>query len=529
MALSRSERNVLFAAFSLLAILLLVLYFDLHQNTTPGFQKIGRTDSAIARVERKYSGQSVWQALETTADVYDYDIIRTEAKSEVNLTVEGLPIHIGENTFVMIHFEKDRVVLKLARGSILVDNRAANRPAFRIEAGKTAPLTTIESRAGLIHVDLARNGEQRVSVLSGLAQVRNQQAEKTLQRGESLNAQGNVETVRDAANVERLIKSSYKSKVTLLSPELDATRLTSGAVGALHFSWASAPSAAGFRLVLALDREFTRQVQAVDSRVSRITLEVPVGKYFWKVISKSADGTTTGESSSRSVSLSHGVQPARAVMPRPGETFTRDEVSGGVLFNWTRDPLSTGDVFQLAKDVEFKSSLRELNVPSNHYVLIDPLDPGTYYWRTRGTVEGMEIPFSKPSQVKIAADPFLADSTIGQPQLLSPRVHEVVDMTEPDSLDFRWGKVLTSERYRLRLFQALRGHQVLVYEMETEKANLSLTDLTKLDRGRFFWRVEAMRSGPRGHLFGKTAIGRFDITLSQEQPIRLKRKEDSNP
>ncbi len=461
MAFSRSEKNVVTVAFGLLGLISFVLFLDFAQSTLPGLQKIGRTDSVVADVERRYSGQAVWQTIENSSDIYDYDIIRTEADSEANLMVQGVAIHLGPNSFVMIHFEKNRIELNVKRGSVEVDDKHVGKPEVRI-----------------------------VSVMRFTAP------------GKST-------------------AGTRQSSVTLLSPGPDAVKSVSGQNGSVHFSWANSPGAAMSELIVSHDSAFADPVKPVPSYGTRITLDVPPGTYFWKVKAQFADGRTAGVSEIRRFFVARGTGAAEtAVTPGSRELFSRHELHEGVLFNWVRDPESTADVFQMAPDKDFTAPLFERTVPTNHFVLKEPVGGGTYYWRTRGTVGGKAGSFSRAVPVRIAPEIFSPDEV--HPTLLLPARDSIVDMTDPDTLGFRWQGVPGTALYRLRVFHALRGHQILVHETEMTRTEAVLSDLTKLDRGRFFWSVEAVRQPGAQRSLEGPARNRFDITLD-EAPIRLKR------
>ncbi len=510
-------RIVLVTSFATLILIAALLYFDFRRGSRPGLKKIGEADSAVERVERRYSGQALWQTLESSSNIYDYDIIRTEANSQTRLVIHGTPIQIGENSVVVIHFEEGRMDVNVKRGVITADNRAPGLAQLRIRAGDV----DAETSSGLVQTEVTRKGEVSNTVIEGTVKLKEKEKALDLKRGQEYNSTSGRIVERGRAP-DPLPPQHAEIDLQLPAPSDEQT--ITGSSGLVHFVWASTPDAAAYELAVSQGSRFSPGAHTIRSRVKRIAVNLPPGSYVWKVDAFASDGRTIGRSDVRSFSLRKEAPRANVnVTPRSGDEFTPAEAGKGVLFNWKRNPESTTEHFQMARDKDFKSEVVEKKVTRNHVVMKGPIKSGTYYWRVRGTVEGNAQPFSTPAKVVIAPEPSLADPELTPPRIICPAEGEVVDMTDINTLDFRWESTGKDDNYRMKVYHVVRGHQRPVFETEASHPGVTISDLTVLDKGRFLWVVERVRTGPEGIISGTPARVNFIITLQDEQPIRIKK------
>lgn len=64
-----------------------------------------------------------------------------------------------------------------------------------------------------------------------------------------------------------------------------------------------------------------------------------------------------------------------------------------MIFTWEKKHLASAYAFELAVDPEFKQMIRRVGTREN-FVLLDPLRPGSYYWRIRVAIVGIWGPIS---------------------------------------------------------------------------------------------------------------------------------------
>ena len=148
--------------------------------------------------------------------------------------------------------------------------------------------------------------------------------------------------------------------------------------GTVNFSWLQNSAAPSVRLQVAEDIEFTRLVIDRD-HVTESSSSVEINTaatYFWRLQSIRPNDD-------------HGPfsDPQRLELrPKPGSPTVQKAVDGNTLhFQW---PGRDQDRYrlQLARDPAFKDVLREEDVDSSQWILPNPENAGSYYFRYR-TIE----------------------------------------------------------------------------------------------------------------------------------------------
>lgn len=267
----------------------------------------------------------------------------------------------------------------------------------------------------------------------------------------------------------------------------------------LAFTWKKDGEVSSVQFQLASDAGFNNVIASSNERgnVYRFNGELRPGTYYWRL-------TGEGFESSRVASFTVADQERiQVVLPSPGDTVTSLAPSVDIRFVWK------GGLGNYRVLVSARQNLQGARTATttDRSLTVSGLEAGTYFWKVQkmdsdGTVVG-----------ESALMNFKIDRKLDKPTLLYPAPGSNVDMTEMNSLTFRWRPVEGANSYTLRVYLMDGAGQRLILTRQVRGPAYELEDLELLDTALFRYTVQANAPG----LEGEPAQGAFRISLQLEK------------
>jgi hypothetical protein len=165
--------------------------------------------------------------------------------------------------------------------------------------------------------------------------------------------------------------------------------------GKATISWLRVSDAAGYRLQLAEDSQFSRIVEDLAiTDTSHTPPPLSTGTYFYRLLSRAGDGYEGAWSPTQAFTI---------VPPPPTPAVEQAAVQKDVIHMRWAD-LGTGISYQVqvAREPDFGTILTDLTVDLPELDLPRPTEPGTYHVRIRGIdQEGEAGAFTAPQSFQL--------------------------------------------------------------------------------------------------------------------------------
>jgi hypothetical protein len=269
-------------------------------------------------------------------------------------------------------------------------------------------------------------------------------------------------------------------------------------------SWKGSTDYFGYEVILAKDQDFKNilQKETQSNNFMKIATDLDPGTYFWKVTGDGKDGTKL-DSDIASFQIKEGME-LKLLNPPNG---SRQELTekGAIRFAWTALPNGKSAILEISRDSEFKKILVEKDVTGSSESIPFDLD-GKIYWRLRQ---------SKTTQESSDVFQLILVNRIPAPKIGFPGKNTTVDMTVRSSLNFQWTGVPEADQYNLVLFDVTGIREREILNIKTGATNYNLSDLTKLNQGKFRWEVKSLKKNSDGGFSeSQPDRGEFFITLT---------------
>ncbi|HON78532.1 MAG TPA: FecR family protein [Spirochaetota bacterium] len=285
----------------------------------------------------------------------------------------------------------------------------------------------------------------------------------------------------------------------------------------LIFNWEANPEIRSFRIRIAADREFSKQLitKDIDTNYHAISSSLNPGTWYWRVAALNRGIPVSDYSTSGSFIIT-GKESIELRTPSDNATLyqKKDTDQSGVSFSWKRISIPGSYKLEISKNRQFNQVYREYSV-QGYSIQPDDIAPGTMYWRVRfiGEKSGKELTRSDVRS-------FTLEAPLKTPELISP-VHTALDMKLHSSIPFQWRKIRGATSYEITLFAVRRGTRHLVFSERTANEQYRFSRLKLLDRGEYVWTLKALRTEAGG---GKTVqesgISRGMFTIKLNVPYK---------
>ncbi|MDR3248008.1 MAG: hypothetical protein LBT39_04405 [Treponema sp.] len=151
-----------------------------NQNALP----VGYIEYKIQAVQRRFGDRVLWQRLSRGTPVYGEDLIRTAEHSEATIYLDGGPgIGLAENTLIQIRTEDGKTILDLGEGGISVDipeTMTGTSTVMLVAGNKQVDL----SAGASISAAAGTNGDLKLQVSGGSVTVSGPDGVRQMDTGE---------------------------------------------------------------------------------------------------------------------------------------------------------------------------------------------------------------------------------------------------------------------------------------------------------------------------------------------------------
>ncbi len=269
----------------------------------------------------------------------------------------------------------------------------------------------------------------------------------------------------------------------------------------LVFTWKSFVAGGNYTVQVAADPAFKETIvsQRVSVQSFLLKKDLPERTYYWRVLTDSGIPSGVLSFSIRNKTEVTAIYPVanRSVLLEPGKTVPmRWQATSGISGRYRLIISTTAD---LKNPVVDRSSLSETSPVR--------LDPGRYYWKVLQLGADGEILGQSQTE------PFTVALRPPRVTPLLPAAQTRVDMTDRNSILFRWQPTADAVRYRFRLYRE-PGHR-RIFEQVTPANQLLFRRLDLLDTGRFSWSVTVLTRTTT--VESEEAVVPFRIVIDQGQ------------
>ena len=259
-----------------------------------------------------------------------------------------------------------------------------------------------------------------------------------------------------------------------------------------------------------------KRTRTIAGSVFSLRELLPLGDYKWRVRGLDEQGQAITDFSGFSGFQVVADQKLRLLSPASGEVV--DYMSArfpGVSLSWERPGFAARYRFRLSKNRDLSGALqaRETGSP---YASAGALAPGTYYW----TVDLLSDDKAVIGTSDVSS--FQVSDLLADPEPLFPAGGSTVDMTLRNTLPLRWQALRGADAYVIHLYQVTRAGRRRISQAKLRGNEYLLQDLSLLDRGRFVWTLQAVRTSDGRAVRSRELAREFEITLQEKEAPKVK-------
>ncbi|HQO03447.1 MAG TPA: DUF4962 domain-containing protein [Spirochaetota bacterium] len=285
----------------------------------------------------------------------------------------------------------------------------------------------------------------------------------------------------------------------------------------LLFNWESNSEIRAFRIMIAADRAFSKELITKDVEANYYSTGSPLsqGTWHWKVAALH-NGTQVSDYSNTGSFIITGRESVELLTPADSEILylKKDTEQSGIVFSWKKISVPGTYNVEISNDRNFSNIYRTFN-STGYSAQSNNITSGSYYWRVRFIGEK-----SAKELTRSIVRSFTLKAPLVAPELVSP-VHTSIDMKNRTAIPFRWKKTRGATSYHLQLFAVKGGIRHLVFHERTAGNEYRFSQLKLLDRGEYLWSIKATRTeGTGGKIVQESAVSRGLFTIKLDVPYK---------
>jgi len=470
MQFSRAEVIFLSVLVAVTVICSGYLYYDFNRGVQAGKGKvIGILTFKQKTVQRKYTGQVIWEELEQKVKVQNRDSIRTAANSDAEITLnDGTKIQLDENSMIVLNLSEDKANINFAYGSVQAKQSKTAKTALTLKTGDK----TISIKDSDIKLSKTKKQEDvAVTVQRGSAEVKSGNQTQKIKKDEK--------AVISAKKIQ-VKKIALKS----ITPPDNSRYFTTKRYIPISFSFRKDSQVKSVTIQLSTNRRFSNIIGVSKISGTKLTKSLKSGIYYWRV-------KTRNESSEiRKVSIIQNT-PVKLIMPANRRKFNYTGDKPYISFAWSKNKVAQNYRLEISKNSKFTSILHTVTTQINSFS--KTLGNGSYYWRiTAVDPTGSGSVISAPKSFIIRKQEILNPPNLFNPQR-GIKVYSV--LAEQKGLPFNWSSSRTYSAYE---FLLSANSSFSATKVRKRVSNSFFELRKKLSAGTYYWKVRGIsRSGKR--------------------------------
>jgi hypothetical protein len=426
-SLSKGESAFVLLILACFGVVATALVRDITASGSLRGVKVGTITWKDRYAEQRQEGTGLWVSAAKDGPVYNHDTIRTGENSSAVIKLDNkteISLDEGSMVYIKIDAATDRATISLKGGSI------------KVAQDKKAAPVSLETATGAI------------ALKDGTVRVSGDQAGMTV-RAESSAAQ--IVTEKSAQPITLDATSDFdvaKREVVpvalaVTEPARDAVVVTAEPSARVRFAWT--PSDASRPLEIAQDGAFKKNVRAETAVASGDALELPAGRYWWRIPDTSERGSFTV--------VSGGISAPQNPV---GKTFIKAADTVAIPFSWAKKGDASSYRVAVYSKTSGDSPIMERAVMQRS-TTIDFAEPGDYSWTVTAFYGPDDVPFTSEREG-------FSIVTATLPAPASPAISREIAT---------WAPVDGAERYELKASADAAGTSVR-YGATTSAAYASL-------------------------------------------------------
>lgn len=282
----------------------------------------------------------------------------------------------------------------------------------------------------------------------------------------------------------------------------------------VNFAWSKNELARGYVLEIAGDRGFRNVIERRRTQVRNTALSLDAGTYFWRVRTQTASG---GQATVSPTGTFQVVQNEKTPPPAPLSPVRGQEIPAvffekeGVVFSWKRNADIRSTTLQLASDAGFANIIVSRDSNGNFTNLRQALQPGTYYWRLRGTDrDGRATDYSRALRFEVGA--------VARLNLVGPIDGMQADLegVRQNGLAFQWNAAGFPGTYQLLISKSPDFSSAIAVDQRVT----GLSSLIRLqETGDWYWKVRVLSKN--SEVLTESESRKFAIADALNQPTLI--------
>lgn len=278
------------------------------------------------------------------------------------------------------------------------------------------------------------------------------------------------------------------------------------------FNWKKNNEIKETEIFIATDKEFEniKFTKKIKNNFIEFKDELPEGKYFWRVLGHLEKEEKTKFSEMRVFNILKNV-PITLIMPKNNQKIysKQDQKDVSLAFAWKKMLDEADFLLQISKQKDFSKIYKELNTKT-YYNKISKIQPGNYYWRVKMRENGEDLLVSQVYAFNI-------NEALKAPEISFPVKNGVVNMSDQNKLLLKWKKTKNADYYIINLYYISNRGPIFVFNKKTNNLEYSISDLSKLDTGKFMWTIQAFKDEEdKQEIKSKMNKNYFSITLDSK-------------
>ena len=323
-------------------------------------------------------------------------------------------------------------------------------------------------------------------------------------------------------SIETSSNLSFTLESTLLpdSPKLNSpfnnTKINGFAIekGVYVFQWKDNPEIKEYLYQISQSKKFESILYELKTGVNQVKpiIKLNPGNYFWRVMATNKDNKTSEFSDINSFEIKE-LDKLELMFPQDKNSFNLEKDS--ITFSWKKNDFSSNFIFEISPDQTFQKKILTTKINTNSYNYKFTSE-GDYFWRVALlSDDGSELLNSPIYSVTIENNK--------DPNLISPKENERIDMSYADELIFKWDKIQNADSYLLEITD--NSGNLITKTSKLNNNQFIFKDLTKLEEGNFKWSIQAVYRKNDNELFSQKKVGNFKIYLSDKPIIPMVKEQ----
>lgn len=417
-------------------------------------------------VRKKFVSDISWFPTNTKDRVISQEMIFVGENSTTKIALDsGETISLGPNSLIMLEDTGENQVLTLKRGVIRGELSNKTTLAF----SKNGVKHVVNSKKANVVLNVGRDGNVELELLSGNVKVNNSKKEFNLDRPSILNVKG---------------ADSEKSRILeIISPKNEQNFITQNPE--LEFSWKKLGDEKSYRLKISSSNDFRNILynKTTSQNSERWAYPRTGGRFYWQV--EAMNGQEIIAKSFKNRFQVFYEDPPRLDTPVDGEKFELKDKKlkrVSVRFAWSSSFDANEYILQLSKLKDFTNPDFEKKT-SGKWISVS-VAPGEYFWRIGSTGKSGNSLWSAPRKVLV-----LEGESQGELSSFSPENKKnFYKGAKPYPVKFSWNFVDQRAHHRI---QVATSRKFTKRSLVLDKTLDAVTISFPFSRTRkYFWRVK---------------------------------------